>query len=317
MLSESDKLLISKYGMNPNDPYDNYFRLKQYSPSLVRDVAKLWTLGKKGYDGVTIQMPVSSLLPFIQHKRTQKENLLGRQNETPQQSWSNFKTDISTNGIKQPVILQFGQQDGKVLLVQGNHRVAVASQLGIQNVKVRFSFYRQNSRGVKIASRNWYKTAQNKDDQFDRKIKQSIKQIKFVVNLFKQMSIPLDWIDNNVKFKVKDLDSINALSDSKQIIINKNLINQFFLEDGIHIIVHQLFHWLNRQRENKVYFSDPQQIDAFAMGIAYQIQRGKSIRDVIKIYKPIVQKHFSKSDDFKALFLYLLKRSQHFIKVMK
>ena len=51
-------------------------------------------------------------------------------------------------------------------------------------------------------------------------------------------------------------------------------------------------HFLHRQRENNCYLSDPEEVEAFTIGMAYQLKVGKSIEDIKEFYLPIFEKHY-------------------------
>lgn len=60
-----------------------------------------------------------------------------------EKEWEEFIEDIKTNGIKNPILVQV-EVDGKMTIVEGNHRVAAAEQLGLQSVPTEV-LYRGNS----------------------------------------------------------------------------------------------------------------------------------------------------------------------------
>ena len=55
--------------------------------------------------------------------------------------YQELKADIKENGIKEPLILMYFQHSKSVLLVEGNHRLRIANELGINELPVRVSRY--------------------------------------------------------------------------------------------------------------------------------------------------------------------------------
>lgn len=151
---------------------------------------------------------------------------------------------------------------------------------------------------------NWFKLASLsiKERDFNDFIKNVIKKDPFFNKMFEIFDIPLDRL-NNVKFIIKKLNGKNAKSNSKLIILNKDLFDKAeSLDDLVHYCLHEITHWLTRQKEKDCYFSDPEEIQAFSLGMAWELKRGKSKEDIYKIYYPIISKHFQ--DKEKANLIY-------------
>jgi hypothetical protein len=166
----------------------------------------------------------------------------------------------------------------------------------------------------------WYITAKTKLSQKDinSRLKKIIKSNKFFVDMFNAHSVPLDRVDDHLTFEVKELDGKKAQSDSKTIILNKKIIEKGdFFENGLHYVVHELHHWLTRQKEKNFYFADPEEIDAFSMGMAYEILRGKKAKEISEIYRPIIEDHFSEEQDAKKLLKVLFYRAKEKAKQLR
>ena len=159
----------------------------------------------------------------------------------------------------------------------------------------------------------WYISSKTKssEKEINHRLKKILKTNKFFVDMFKAHSVPLDRIDDHLTFEIKELDGKKAQSDSKTIILNKKIVNNGdFFENGLHYVVHELHHWLTRQKEKNFYFADPEEIDAFSMGIAYEILRGKKPKEISEIYKPIIEDHFSEEKDANKLLKVLFYRAK-------
>jgi len=147
---------------------------------------------------------------------------------------------------------------------------------------------------------NWYKISS--DQKLDNELKSVIRNTPFMIKMLENNSIPLDRIDNNLTFEVRDLDGKKAQSDSKTIIFDRKVFEDDFMEKGLHFLIHELYHWITRQKERNFYFADPEEIEAFAFGIAYELSKGLSLEEVAKVYYPIIEDHFNDKHDAKKLF---------------
>jgi len=86
------------------------------------------------YEDVTELVPVSELLKFREFNR----------NERPKYSLEDSKDNISKlekalveNGVEEPLIIEYSLEDNSVLLIEGNHRLNVAENLGFDYLPAR------------------------------------------------------------------------------------------------------------------------------------------------------------------------------------
>jgi len=150
---------------------------------------------------------------------------------------------------------------------------------------------------------SWFKTAKHgvSDKELNKILKRFIRTSMFVRKIFNEYNIDIDAIDGLV-FKTKDLDGRYAQSDSKSIYLDNSLFedNSFF-DKHVHFVIHELTHWLTRQKEKDFYFADPEEIAAFESAIAYEITRGQDHDTIIETFYPIIEAHVSNSNS-KELF---------------
>ena len=150
----------------------------------------------------------------------------------------------------------------------------------------------------------WFKYSKTgiTEKELSKKLKDTIRTNTFFVNLFKEYGVPVDLI-KNLTFKIVDLKDKFAQSDSKTIYLNNKLFEgcNFFAEN-MHFFVHELIHWLTRQKEKEVYFADPEEVEAFSSQIAYEILKGKDKDGIKKVFFPIIQSHFDEKQDANKLF---------------
>lgn len=160
---------------------------------------------------------------------------------------------------------------------------------------------------------NWYKLS---NQELNNKLKDIIRNNPFMLKMLKSNSIPVERIENHLTFEIKDLDGKKAQSDSKTIIFDKKVFENNFVENGLHFLIHELYHWAVRQKEKNFYFADPEEIEAFSLGIAYEISEGLPLEEIAKIYYPIIEDHFGDKQDAKKLFKALVLNAQEKIKFL-
>jgi hypothetical protein len=157
---------------------------------------------------------------------------------------------------------------------------------------------------------HWFKIAvsANCEDTLNRRVKEIIRTHPFFLKLFKMYDVPIDRIDN-LTLRFGEFTDKHAESNSKEIVLDSKLFaDGCDIVDNIHYVVHELVHWLTRQREKEFYFTDPEEIEAFSMSIAYELMRGKSAEEIAQVYYPIIVHNFSDDENGKAMFEALMKK---------
>jgi len=151
---------------------------------------------------------------------------------------------------------------------------------------------------------SWFKYSKTgiTEKELSQKLKDAIHTNPFLVNLFKEYGVSVDTT-KNLTFRIVDLKDKFAQSDSKTIYLNKSLFEgcNFFAEN-MHFFVHELIHWLTRQKEKEVYFADPEEVEAFSSQMAFEILRGKNKQQITDTFFPIIKSHFSKEQSADKLF---------------
>jgi len=160
----------------------------------------------------------------------------------------------------------------------------------------------------------WYTFAkQNFSIEISRKIKKIVRESPFFIKLFEKYGIPIEKIED-VSFKIMDLRGKHAQSDSKEIDLNSKLFeNGDFFKNKLHFVVHELVHWLIRQREKDHYFSDPEEKDAFVVSMAYQIFNGSDKQCIYDTFFPIIKDHFCDREDAVRLFNQLYENANKYL----
>jgi len=152
---------------------------------------------------------------------------------------------------------------------------------------------------------SWYITARcgMSDEELTRRMKDIIRKDCFFKYLFEKYDISIDKIDDNLTFKIAKMHGRYAQSDSKTIFINAKLFEKGdFFENKVHFVVHEITHWLTKQKEKENYFTDPEEIDAFTHSMMYEILRGIDKKEIFRVFYPIVEAHFENGKNAKKLF---------------
>ena len=162
---------------------------------------------------------------------------------------------------------------------------------------------------------NWFK--ENNEQDLISKIKRILKKHPFTIQLMNDYSIPIADIDDNLEINVVDLEDIFAEGNGKKININKKLINDDFLKNNFHFIIHEFFHWIKRRFENKFYFNDPEEIQGFILSITWELLNGKSKREITAKIYPIIKDHFKDEKQSFLIFSRMLNKSYDLLDIYK
>jgi len=165
---------------------------------------------------------------------------------------------------------------------------------------------------------SWYRIIKKANKrQLNRELKSIIREDPFFIKMFKEFDVPMEKIDDNLSFKEKELNGRYAQGNGEVIYINQKLVDNNFFKERLHLIVHEIVHWLTRQREKEFYFTDPEEIDAFMYGMAYEILRGKDVKYIEKIFYPIISAHFDNKENAKQAYNAFLKGAKEKAKKYK
>lgn len=113
----------------------------------IEEVARRWAdddIWEKAYDArVHAWYPIGRVLPYREYRWTREDA-----RRSPEE-WDELKEAMASEGWdeNQPVFMLVGR-DGKVQVGEGNHRLAIAKELGIDMVPVQFQFRQAVPGGV-------------------------------------------------------------------------------------------------------------------------------------------------------------------------
>lgn len=165
----------------------------------------------------------------------------------------------------------------------------------------------------------WYIIAKTgfSNKELNKKLKSVIQNNPFFQKLFDKYDTPIREINKKLTFIIKDLEDKYAKGNGRYIFINSKLFEDGdFFEEKIHYLVHEIVHWLTRQKERRFYFADPEEIESFCYSIAYEILRGKSPKEIKNTFFPIIKAHFDKKQNavklFKAMYIKARSRAKEY-----
>ena len=125
---------------------EGYYKIDPTDPPSLQDIIDGWQRGDKsrGPEAKTTSgssyhalYSVEDLLPYREYKWS-SEKFRGMYDDP--RKWDNLVKSIEEEGVKETLIFQVGKNGvGKV--AEGNHRLAIAKELGIDKVPVKFLFF--------------------------------------------------------------------------------------------------------------------------------------------------------------------------------
>ena len=155
----------------------------------------------------------------------------------------------------------------------------------------------------------WYKVAQEQMQSVavTRDIVPFIRNEPFFKKLFAHYGVDFKdlW---KITFHVADLDGALAQTKGDDIYLDRKLM-QRPMEENLHLIAHELSHWLTRQREKVHYFSDPEEIKGFSWGIACELARGKDINHILQVFTPLVAQNMP-ADKVQEAILHMIRNAR-------
>ena len=149
------------------------------------------------------------------------------------------------------------------------------------------------------------------EEQVNRKMKYIIRHSPFFIQMFQEKGVPMERIDDNLRFRIKPLKNMHAQANGKFVDLNEVLFSDGkFFPDRVHFCVHELVHWLTRQAEQDQYFRDPEEVEGFVLAISYELSRGQTPQQIYQVFWPIVSDHFEDKLVAKSFFEGLLSRAR-------
>jgi hypothetical protein len=137
-----------------------YYDLRKRENLTLEEVSCLWALEDKQAVDARIHgfYPVEDIWPLREYTWTKDKSRPGyaringeRKQFNGPEKWEVLKHDMKENGWRldeQPALIDLGKS-GKAQLSEGNHRMAIAREVGIEEVPVKF-FFRRKVNGTQL-----------------------------------------------------------------------------------------------------------------------------------------------------------------------
>lgn len=161
---------------------------------------------------------------------------------------------------------------------------------------------------------SWYRFAKQEDtDRIEQSIKETMKNHPFFIHLMREYNISEHDIDNHLNIYFVDFDHKFAEGNGEEIKIDSSLLDEDFLKQNMHYVVHEFFHWLKRRSEAKFYFNDDEEVQAFTLAIAWELLEGNDDNNIREKLYPIVRGHFKNKEKASKLFDSMLRNAHNII----
>lgn len=157
---------------------------------------------------------------------------------------------------------------------------------------------------------SWYKfSKQNRGEVIDN-IKKILSTHPFFTSLLEEYHIPISDVQSNLKIVFTDLKDRFAEGDGKEIRINKKLLDcDNFIKENMHFVAHEFFHWIKRRSEQLFYFNDPEEIQSFVLGMAWELIQGKAEDHLERVIFPIIAGHFASESEARLMWMQMLEEA--------
>jgi hypothetical protein len=122
---------------------EGYYEIDPKAPMPIEEIIDRWIRGNKaidykvelGYHGMY------STKDLNDYREYPDERLRNPQNS---EAYEELRDKIEKDGVIEPIIVMVSKSDGKAKIGEGNHRHAIAKELGIEYLPVRFLFWERS-----------------------------------------------------------------------------------------------------------------------------------------------------------------------------
>jgi hypothetical protein len=160
----------------------------------------------------------------------------------------------------------------------------------------------------------WYKlSGQELQQQVERKIKMLLGSHSFFLKLLDDYKIPHEDLQNHLRIIFTDLQGKFAEGNGEEIKLDNKLLEEGFFHDNFHFVVHEFFHWIKRRSEALFYFNDDEEVQSFALAMAWEIMDGKQEQQIAQTFLPIISGHFKSKIDAKRMFQQILHEAKQIL----
>ncbi|MHA2279512.1 MAG: hypothetical protein ACXAC5_01285 [Promethearchaeota archaeon] len=140
-------------------------------------------------------------------------------------------------------------------------------------------------------------------EQIAHLIKKKMRGDLAVQKLFEKFEVSLDQLDS-LNIEIVDLSGRFAETDLKAMRLDEGLFSDGkFWKNNWFVVVHELVHYCSRVREDRAYFSDPEEVSGFIFSIATELARGTDLESIYNLIYPRIEFHFHNQSDAREFFI--------------
>lgn len=167
------------------------------------------------------------------------------------------------------------------------------------------------------------------DEDVGNIIKSHLVKSKSIQKLFQRLNVPIEKIES-LQYKLDPLvdEKIYAETDMHLCRVRQSLFKhgiEYFIKNYMYIMAHEIVHFVFRQAQNqslhdkkplgdeKNYFNDPEEIVAFCVSVAYEIEQKKQYKEIFQTIYPKIEFHFNTEDGAKEFFNEIYKKAQRYL----
>jgi|TARA_R110000744_G_scaffold189207_1_gene308375 hypothetical protein len=114
---------------------EGHYGLTKDAPLPIKEIAANWSGGEKPYD----EKDYHALYPLEDLLEYREFNWMEEGEQKTPEEWNKLLQDVRKSGIIEPIVVHIGI-NGQARIAEGNHRLAIAQQVNLAKVPVKFVF---------------------------------------------------------------------------------------------------------------------------------------------------------------------------------
>lgn len=151
------------------------------------------------------------------------------------------------------------------------------------------------------------------EDNFENFVKEHIRKSPVFNKICKQFGVDCDLNDLKIILTNK-LEKKFAETDGDEMTISKDALSDE--NDLSTVVFHEIYHYLKRRKEqNKGFFGDDEEIEAFQLSIANMLSNGMDMQYIQKHVFPKIRFHFNDEQEAIKFFRRLIQKAKELISV--
>ena len=119
---------------------EGYYEIDPKAPMPIEEIIDRWMRGNKAID-YKVELGYHGMYSTKDLNDYREYPDEGLRNSQESEEYEELRDEIKEEGVREPLIVIVSKSDGKAKIGEGNHRHAIAKELGIEYLPVRFVFY--------------------------------------------------------------------------------------------------------------------------------------------------------------------------------